>query len=109
LGYLVSLLVNVILLKYGISSDGTMIPGFIEVHGSFDFVMFARSFIGVPIGIVLWLFTRTLLNGLARASGELANALLGPGVAYIVVQPPVSNAAPAIREEQPIYTEYNGK
>lgn len=105
LGYLVSLLVNIILLKNGISSDGTMIPGFIEVHGSFDLIMFARSFIGVPVGIVVWLFTRTLLNGLARASGELANALLGPGVAYVIAQPPASNAAPSAREEQPVYTE----
>ncbi|MBV9232284.1 MAG: sensor domain-containing protein, partial [Chloroflexi bacterium] len=56
LGYLVSLLVNVILLKNGIPSDGTMIPGFIEIHGSFDLIMFARSFLGVPVGIVLWLF-----------------------------------------------------
>jgi hypothetical protein len=105
LGYLVSLLVNIILLKNGISSDGMMIPGFIEVHGSFDLIMFARSFIGVPVGIVVWLFTRTLLNGLARASGELANALLGPGVVYVIAQPPASNAAPSAREEQPVYTE----
>jgi hypothetical protein len=100
LGYLISLLVNVILLKNGISSDGTLIPGFIEIHGSFDLVMFARSFIGVPVGIVLWLFTRTLLNSLARVSGELANALLGPGIAYIIAQPPASNAAPGVKEEQ---------
>lgn len=86
-----------------------MIPGFIEIHGSFDLVMFARSFIGVPVGIVLSLFTRTLLNGLARASGELANALLGPGVAYVIAQPAVSNAPPSSREEQPVYTEHNGK
>src|SRR5690348_10657488 len=69
LGYLISLLVNVMLLKNGISSDGTLIPGFIEIHGSFDLVMFARSFLGIPVGIGLWLFTRTLLNALARASG----------------------------------------
>lgn len=109
LGYLISLLVNVILLKNGIPSDGTMIPGFIEIHGSFDLVMFARSFLGVPIGIVLWLFTRTLLNALARASGELANALLGPGAAYVIAQPPASNVTPSAREEQPIYTEHNGE
>lgn len=109
LGYLVSLLVNVILLKNGIASDGILIPGFIEIHGSFDLVMFARSFIGVPLGIVLWLFTRTLLNGLARASGELANALLGPGVAHVITQPPASSMTPGTREEQPVYTEYYGK
>ena len=107
LGYLISLLVNVILLKYGIPSDGTMIPGFIEIHGSFDPVMFARSFLGVPVGIVLWLFTRTVLNGLARASGELANALLGPGVAYVITQPPASHVAESAWEEQPVYTAHN--
>ena len=109
LGYLISLLVNVILLKNGISSDGMMIPGFIEIHGSFDLVMFARSFLGVPVGIVLWLFTRTVLNALARASGELANALLGPGVAYVIAQPPASNVVKNAREEQPVYTEYTWK
>ena len=105
LGYLISLLVNIILLKNGISSDGMMIPGFIEVHGSFDLIMFARSFLGVPVGIVLWLFTRTLLNALARASGELAYALLGPGVACVIAQPAASYATPRAREEQPVYRE----
>jgi hypothetical protein len=109
LGYLVSLSVNVILLKNGIPSDGMMIPGFIEVHGSFDLIMFARSFLGIPIGIVLWLFTRTLLDALARASGELAYALLGPGVAYVLAQPPASNVTPSAREEQPVYTEHTGE
>jgi hypothetical protein len=109
LGYLISLLVNVILLKNGISSNGTMIPGFIEIHGSFDLAMFARSFLGVPVGIVLWLFTRTLLNGLARASGALAHALLGPGVAYVIAQPTASDVASGAREGQPVYTEHHGK
>lgn len=109
LGYLISLLVNVILLKNGIPSDGTMIPGFIEIHGSFDLVMFVRSFLGVPVGIVLWLLTRTLLNALARASGELANALLGPGVAYVIAQLPASKVTPGAREEQLIYTEHYGR
>ena len=105
LGYLISLLVNVILLQNGIASNGTMIPGFIEIHGSFDLVMFARSFLGVPVGIALWLCSRSLLNGLALASGELAKALLGPGPAYVMTQPPVSNAVPNAREEQSVYTE----
>ena len=109
LGYLVNLLVNVILLKNGISSESIMIPGFIEIHGSFDLAMFARSFLGVPVGIVLWLLTRTLLNALARASGELANALLGPGVAYVIAQPPAGNMVPNAREEQPVYTEHTGE
>jgi hypothetical protein len=109
LGYLVNLSVNVILLKNGIPSDGVMIPGFIEVHGSFDLIMFARSFLGVPIGIVLWLFTRTLLNALACASGELAHALLGPGVAHVLAQPSASNVTPSAREEQSVYPEHTGE
>ena len=103
--YLVNLLVNVILLTNGISSEGILIPGFIEVHGSFDLVMFARSFIGVPVGVVLWWFTRSLLNGLALASGELANALLGPGISYTMAQPSASNLASSVNEEQPDYRE----
>jgi hypothetical protein len=77
--YLVNLLVNAILLKHGIQSTGIIIPYFIEVHGQFDLVMFARSFIGVPIGLAFWLATCFLLNGLALLSGELARGLLGPG------------------------------
>jgi hypothetical protein len=86
LAYLINLFVNTILLKNGIQSDGILIPYFIEVHATFDPTMFARSFIGVPIGIVLWIVTRFVLNGLALFSGELAKALLGPGET-IVVQP----------------------
>ena len=77
--YLVNLLVNTILLKNGIQSTGIIIPYFIEVHGQFDLVMFARSFIGVPIGLAFWLATRFLLNGLAFLSGELACGLLSAG------------------------------
>jgi hypothetical protein len=77
--YLVNLLVNTILLKNGIQSTGIIVPYFIEVRGQFDLVMFARSFIGVPIGLALWLVTRFLLNGLALLSGEIARALLSPG------------------------------
>jgi putative sensor protein len=79
LAYLVNLLVNTILLKNGIQSTGIIIPYFIEVHGQFDLVMFARSFIGVPIGLAFWFATRFLLNGLALLSGEIARALLSPG------------------------------
>jgi hypothetical protein len=77
--YLVNLLVNTILLKNGIQSTGIIVPYFIEVRGQFDLVMFARSLIGVPIGLALWLVTRFLLNGLALLSGEIARALLSPG------------------------------
>ena len=77
--YLVNLLVNTILLKNGIQSTGIIIPYFIEVRGQFDVVMFARSFIGVPIGLALWLASRYLLNGLALLSGEIARGLLSAG------------------------------
>jgi hypothetical protein len=77
--YLVNLLVNTILLKNGIQSTGIIIPYFIEVHGQFDLVMFAKSFIGVPIGLAFWLSTRFLLNGLALLSGEIACGLLSTG------------------------------
>jgi hypothetical protein len=77
--YLVNLFVNTILLKNGIQSTGIIVPYFIEVHGQFDLVMFARSFVGVPIGLALWFVTRFLLNGLALLSGEIARALLSPG------------------------------
>ncbi len=77
--YLINLLVNVILLKNGIQSTGMIIPYFIEVHGQFDLVMFARSFIGVPVGLAFWFVTRSLLNGLALLCGEVARALLSSG------------------------------
>ena len=77
--YLVNLLVNTVLLKNGIQSTGIVIPYFIEVHGRFDLVMFAKSFIGVPIGLAFWLVTRFLLNGLALLSGEIARGLLSTG------------------------------
>jgi hypothetical protein len=77
-GYLVTLLVNGILLANGIHASGELIPGFIVVHEQFDLVMFARSCLGTPIGIVLWFGTRFLLNSLAQLSGEMALALLGP-------------------------------
>jgi hypothetical protein len=77
--YLVNLFVNTILWKNGIPSTGIIVPYFLEVRGQFDLVMFARSFIGVPIGLALWLVTRFLLNNLALLSGEIARALLSPG------------------------------
>jgi Putative sensor len=77
--YLVNLLVNAILLKNGIQSTGIIIPYFIEVRGQFELVMFARSFIGIPIGLAFWLATCFLLNGLALFSKELACGLLSTG------------------------------
>lgn len=74
--YLISLFVDSILLKSGISATSYIIPYFIEIHGQFDLVMFARSFIGVPVGLIAWFATRFLLNALAQASAEMARALL---------------------------------
>ena len=85
--YLVNLFVNLILLKNGIHSTGIIIPYFIEVHAEFDLVMFARSFIGILVGPVLWFMTRYLLDGLALLSGEMARALLSPGGVDVTVQP----------------------
>ncbi len=104
LAYLINLLVNVILLRNGIQSTSYIIPYFIEVHGTFDPVMFARSFVGVPIGLALWFVTRFLLNGLALISGELARALLSPAdAAYEIQQPHLPFASPATGDEQHTY------
>lgn len=109
LAYLINLLVNAILLKNGIDNSSIIIPYFIEIHGTFDPVMFGRSFIGVPVGVVLWVVTSFVLNGLARFSGELANALLGPGVASLTAQPHqqyhMGYAAFTPIEERPSYQE----
>ncbi|HEX6477417.1 MAG TPA: sensor domain-containing protein [Ktedonobacteraceae bacterium] len=98
LTYLINLFVNLILLKNGIHSTGIIIPYFIEVHTQFDLVMFARSFIGVPIGLALWFMTRYLLNGLALLSGEMARALLSPGGADVMVLPGELYASPMSQE-----------
>jgi Putative sensor len=74
--YLLNLFIDSILLKSGISSTSYIIPYFIEIHGQFDLVMFARSFIGVPVGLIAWFATRFLLSALAQASAEMARALL---------------------------------
>jgi hypothetical protein len=85
--YLVNLSVISILAANGIVSSGYLIPGFLEVHSSFELIMFLRSFVGVPVGIVIWIVARFLLNGLALISGELARVLLGPSVSYSIAQP----------------------
>ncbi len=108
LGYLIHLLVSFILLNNGIASSDLIVPGFITVHGYFEPLMFARSFIGVPIGIGFWLLTRYVLSILALTSGELARALLGPGMAYVVAQPQphTSYAPPMPEQEQRVYQEH---
>lgn len=78
IAYLVNLYVNSILLTQGIHSSGILIPYFLEVHSTFDLVMFIRSFVGVPVGIALWFVSLAVLNGLAQLSGEFARALLSP-------------------------------
>lgn len=81
LAYLVNVFVDSILLKAGVESTSELIPYFIEVHGQFDLTMFGRTFLLVPIGLVLWFLSIFFLNGLARGSYELAHALLGVGEA----------------------------
>jgi len=88
LAYLISLFVNVILLKSGVQpGDSILIPYFLEVHGSFDPLMFARSFVGLPLGFVFGFLTIQLIRGLASFSGILANVMLGPGTTEHVMQP----------------------
>jgi hypothetical protein len=96
--YLINLLVNMILLNNGIHSMGIIIPHFIEVDGQFDLVMFARSFIGIPVGLALWFVTRALLNGIALISGEIARALLSPGEADVMTQSDRFYASPMYQE-----------
>lgn len=86
LAYFINLLVNIILLANGIVASGMIIPHFIEIHSTFDLVMFARTFIGIPLGILFWIITRYTIDALALATGELARAMLGPGE-VIVAQP----------------------
>jgi hypothetical protein len=80
--YLLDLSVDVLLLTHGVVAHSVLIPAVVEVSGIFDPQMFARTFIGVPLGVVCWVMTRYVLSGLARCSGELAAVLLGPGAAY---------------------------
>jgi hypothetical protein len=106
--YLINLLVNMILLKNGIQSSGEIIPYFIEVRGNFDLMMFARSFIGVPVGLAFCVFTYFLLNGLARLSGELARAMLGPGDMDMNALPKEERASPLpFHNQYPSYEEQN--
>jgi hypothetical protein len=81
LAYLLDLYVNILLLMQGVATQTVLIPYLIEIHGVFNPMMFARTFIGVPIGIACWVLTRYVLTGLAIGSGVLARALLGPGEA----------------------------
>jgi hypothetical protein len=77
--YLINLFIDSILWTNGIRSGSIIIPYFIEVHGVFDLTMFARTFLMIPLGIILCLISYFFLQGLAAFSRELAYALLGPG------------------------------
>ncbi len=106
LAYLINLFVNLILLKSGIHSTGYIIPNFIEVGTQFDAAIFARTFIGVPVGLALWFMTRALLNGLALISGEIALALLSPGTAGMTRQPEQFYAAPMMQQQSDMYESH---
>jgi hypothetical protein len=78
--YLVNLFVDGILLMNHVgASISIIIPFFIEIHqATFDPIMFARSFIFVPVGLLLWFVSNWILGALAQASGLLVRALLAP-------------------------------
>lgn len=104
--YLLNLFIDSILIKSGVQAvQSILIPYFVEIHGSFDPVMFARSFAGVALGLVLWYVTRLMIRGLASFSGVLANAMLGPGSTAHTPQPHTLNYVPPMRAtEQRVYT-----
>lgn len=103
--YLLNLFIDSILIKSGVQAvQSILIPYFVEIHGSFDPLMFARSFAGVALGLVLWYVTRLIIRGLASFSGILANAMLGPGATVYNPQPHTQNYAPPTRSpEQRVY------
>jgi hypothetical protein len=87
LAYLIHLFIDLILIKSGVQpGQDTIIPYFLEVRGSFEPQMFIRSFVGVPLGIVLGFITRLMIRSLASFSGVLANAMLGPGATTHTMQ-----------------------
>lgn len=90
--YLINLFINSILLASGVPSAQTIfVPYFLEIHGYFDPLMFARSFAGVPLGLLFSYITLLTLRGLASFSGILANAMLGPGATLHYTQPHTLN------------------
>ena len=101
--YLLNLFIDGILGASGVPNTSILIPSFIEIHGSFDLVMFARTFLGVPVGILLGFGTRFLFNGMALLFGEIASALLDIGHTNSVQQPPTApHTQPPIIIEQVI-------
>lgn len=105
--YLLNLFINSILMKSGVpDAQSILIPYFVEIHGGFDPLMFARSFVGIPLGLVFWYLTNLVIKGLASFSGILANAMLGPGATTQNMQPHTLNYVPPTRASEPqIYAE----
>lgn len=84
LAYLLNVYIGGLIYAAGSHSHNYLL--FIEIHdGIFDPIMFARSFIAVPIGLLFGWGSRAILNGLAQMCGLLARAMLCPSqvdVAY---------------------------
>ncbi|GCE04501.1 sensor domain-containing protein [Dictyobacter aurantiacus] len=82
--YLLNLFIDGLVAAAGHHTHSYMF--FIEIHdGIFDPIMFARTFIAVPIGLLVGWGSRIILNGLAQMCGLLARAMLCPSqidVAY---------------------------
>ena len=98
--YLVNVFINAILVHNGVSDvQSILIPSFVGIHGSFDPMMFARSFTGIPLGLVLWFATRSLIKGLAGFCGVLANAMLGPGATGTLLEPHTQNYVSPIQQQ----------
>src|SRR5258707_851440 len=106
--YLLNLFIDAILIKSGVPSfQSTLIPYFVEIHGSFNPLAFANSFAAVPLGLVFCFITRQMIRGLASFSGLLAHAMLGPGSTTYPIQPHTPTYAPSLRmqEQQYVYVE----
>ena len=52
------------------------LPFFVDVNGHFNPLMFARSFIGTAVGLLLWFVSLYILNGLATVYKEFARVML---------------------------------
>jgi hypothetical protein len=79
LGYLVATyILQTLNIHLAPSSTLFWVPNIVQVQitGDFEIVEFAKSFIGIVVGVALWLPVRALLNGLARLSGLFARAML---------------------------------
>jgi len=99
--YLLDLSINIILLMQGVATQSVIIPSVLEIHGFFDPLIFARTFIGIPIGVACWVLTRSVLAGLAIGSGVLARALLGPGEADAEPHQDLQYVAPVFMQGMP--------